>query len=146
VIEGRYSQQKTNDGGATWRDQESASRSNLYAVQAFGKGQAIAVGELGTVLLTDDAGARWETQPTITGKVLQAVVFRGGRDLWVAGRGGTILRRTEPLEPVKTAGSPKLPPVLRSAVPRNKPKPRNPLITITDDGDIPAAVQPRKDN
>ena len=38
---------------------------------------AIAVGEFGTVLITQDAGKTWAVQPNITGKVLQTIVYRG---------------------------------------------------------------------
>jgi photosystem II stability/assembly factor-like uncharacterized protein len=133
---------KTMDGGLSWEDSESPLRANLFAVVALGKGTAMAVGELGTVLVTEDGGRTWLNQPNITGKVLQTIAFQGGTDLWVGGRGGTILKRIAPLEP-NSIGGPKLPPVLRPAV-KTKPKARNPLITVTDDGDIPVAT--RKDN
>ena len=137
---------RTGDGGLSWRDVESPSRVNLFAVTTYGRDQAIAVGELGTVLLTGDGGKSWEMQPNITGKVLQAIVNRGGREVWVAGRGGTILKRTEPLAPGKISG-PKIAPVLRFAVgSRAKPKPRTPMISVTDDGDIPVATPPKKEN
>jgi hypothetical protein len=137
---------KTEDGGATWKDNESPVRSNLFAVAVIGKNEAIAVGELGTVVVTEDGGATWHLQSNITGKVLQSIAYLGGTNLWVAGRGGTILKRIAPLSPNKITG-PKLPPVLRSAIGgRSKPKARTPMITITDDGDIPVAVPPKKDN
>ena len=123
----------------SWQDQESASKFNLFAVQAFGAMDAIAVGELGTVLITEDGGKTWEIQPNITSKVLQAVVYRGGNRVWVGGRGGAMLKRTDSLSP-KSFTVPKGPPILKSAPPRVKPKPRSPLVTITDDGDIPSAV------
>ena len=77
------------------------------------------------------------------GKVLQAIVFRGGNRVWVGGKGGTLLKRTEPLSPknIEPSGGR---PILRSAPGRTKPKPRVPLVTVTDDGDIPAAVPPKK--
>ncbi|MBK8146894.1 MAG: hypothetical protein IPK58_01420 [Acidobacteria bacterium] len=45
------------------------------------------------------------------------------------------------METIKTVGAPKLPPALRMSSGR-KSKPRQPSITITDDGDIPSAVKP----
>jgi photosystem II stability/assembly factor-like uncharacterized protein len=131
----------TVDGGATWQDQESNLQINLYAVSAYRKNEAIAVGEQGAVLRTEDGGRTWESQPNITSNSLQAVVYRGGMSLWIAGRGGSILKRTETLETVKTSQGAKLPPILRS---KPKIKPRTPLITITDDGDIPPAAAPTK--
>ena len=71
------------------------------------------------------------------------MVYRGGDDVWIAGRGGAILKRSEPLSPNKIV-MPKLPPVLRAMAGRPKLKPRVPLITITDDGDIPMAAPPEK--
>jgi len=93
--------------------------------------------------VTSDTGLTWEVQPSATGKVLQAVVYRGGRQLWVAGRGGTILKRSEPLSPVQTAG-PKRRPTLLPGVVRKRPTPRAPLLTVPDDGDIPLATPPKK--
>ena len=67
-------------------------------------------------------------------------------DVWDGGRGGTILKRTLPFAPYRIVNA-KIAPVLRSAVGSpSKPKPRTPLITITDDGDIPKASPPKKDN
>jgi hypothetical protein len=84
-------------------------------------------------------------QPNITGKVLQAVVDRGGNEVWVGGRGGTILKRTYAFEP-NPGASPKTPPTLRTPAARKKIPTRTPMLTITDDGDIPRAVPPKKDN
>jgi photosystem II stability/assembly factor-like uncharacterized protein len=134
---------RTTDAGATWQDQESPTKANLFAVQAFGTSSAIAVGELGTVLVTEDAGKTWAAQPGVTSKVLQAIVYRGGNRLWVAGRGGTLLKRTEPLNP-RVIAQPFTKPVLKSATPRARPKSRTPLVTVTDDGDIPLAVPQKK--
>jgi hypothetical protein len=79
----------------------------------------------------------------VTSKVLQAVVYRGGNRLWVAGRGGTMLKRTEPLSP-RAISLPFTKPVLKSSTRRATPKPRTPLVMVTDDGDIPLAVPQKK--
>ena len=134
----------TIDGGATWLDQETNLRMNLYAVSVLRKTEAIAVGEQGAVLRTLDAGKTWEIQPNVTSKSLQAVVYRGGTDLWVAGRGGAILKRSQTLSTIKTTSSQQTPPILRNS-PRPKPKLKTPVLTITDDGDIPLAVPPKKE-
>jgi hypothetical protein len=95
------------------------------------------------VLVTADSGKSWEIQPGVTSKVLQAVVHRGGNRVWIAGRGGTMLKRTHSLTP-RTVIVQKGPPVLKFNGTKVKPKPRSPLITITDDGDIPSAVPIKK--
>jgi photosystem II stability/assembly factor-like uncharacterized protein len=133
---------RTQDGGLSWADQESPTQANLFAVSALGRNEAIATGELGTVIVTGRGGRKWEIQPNITANALQAVVDRGGNEVWVAGRGGTILKRSLPLSPNPTA-SPRLPPMLRIAGGRIKPSVRTPLITVTDDGDIPKATPPK---
>ena len=134
---------KTEDGGLSWRDVESPFTGHLFSVVAAGKFSAVAVGEQGLVAVTDDGGVTWKSQSGITGKVLLSIAYRGGRNVWVAGRGGTIIKRTEELSPAPFV-TPALPPVLRSIV--KPPSPRQPLITITDDGDIPPAVETKKDN
>ena len=123
-------------------DVESPLTANLFSVTAVGSDLAIAVGEQGNVLVTTDGGKSWDSQVNITGKTLQAIVYRGGTSLWVGGRGGVILKRTRQLSPSKIV-SPKLPPVFRLAPPRY-PKPRMPILTVTDDGDIPFAILPKK--
>ena len=64
---------RTNDGGETWQDQESAFSNNLYAVEIYKPNEAVAVGELGRVLWTEDGGRIWKLQPNITNNSLQAV-------------------------------------------------------------------------
>jgi hypothetical protein len=108
----------------------------------MGPNDAVAVGEQGTVIVTADGGQTWGNEPNITSNVLQSVVFRGGDKVWVAGKGGSILKRLTTLSPTRIT-SPKLPPVLRNAIPRLKLKPRIPTITITDNGDIPVAAPPK---
>jgi hypothetical protein len=113
-------------------------------VAFLGRNEVVAVGELGTVVVTNDGGRTWENQPSITGKVLQAIAFQGGTNMWAGGRGGTILKRTAPLSPNRFGGGSKVPPVLRPAL-KQRPRPRTPMITVTDDGDIPVATPPKKE-
>jgi len=61
-------------------------------------------------------------------------------NIWVAGRGGAILKRNEPVATVKIP-SPKLPPVLRGGPPKIQSNNQN---TLVDDGDIPRALPPVK--
>ena len=94
--------------------------------------------------MTGDGGKSWEIQPGINGKVLQALAYRGSANIWIAGRGGMIIKRTEQLTPVKFA-------VTRSyrqccGRPTGKRRPRTPLVALPDDGDIPMATPPEKEN
>ena len=136
---------RTTDGGKTWTDQETGLQTNFYAMRAYGREDVIVVGELGTVQITKDGGKTWEAQPNVTSNSLQAVAFLGGTNLWIAGSGGTILKRTTALSTVRTQIPVSIPPVLKIGASKNKPKPRQPLITITDDGDIPLAAPPAKE-
>jgi hypothetical protein len=88
------------------------------------------------VIHSKDAGETWEVQPTITSSALFSVAYRGGTNIWVAGRGGAILRRTDPIATVSLPVT-KLPPLLRGT----KPQLSN---SDVDDGDIPKAVPPKK--
>jgi len=133
---------RTDDGGATWQDQESGVAINLYAVAAPRRDQALVAGEQGRVLQTKDGGQTWVTQPTITSASLFAVAYRGGTAAWVAGRGGAILKR---IAGIATVSNPKpgILPVLRGKTPLPKlstPEP-SPALPGFDD-DIPRAVPP----
>ncbi|MBK9529408.1 MAG: hypothetical protein IPO41_14105 [Acidobacteria bacterium] len=54
-----------------------------------------------------------------------------------------MLKRTDPLSP-REVTFPAGPPSLKNAPPRIKPRPREPLVTMTDDGDIPMAAPVKK--
>ena len=107
---------------------------NLYAVSAADRDDALAAGEQGRVLQTKDGGLTWETQPTVTAATLFGVAYRGGTDAWVAGRGGTILRRTDEVATVKIPR-----PSLRRDSP---PRLQNSNAALPHDDDIPRAVPP----
>jgi hypothetical protein len=95
-------------------------------------------------LRTIDGGKTWEIQPNVTSNTLQAITYRGGTNLWVAGRGGTILKRSENLLTKKIVNLTKLPPNLKIRTNKNLPKLKIPEIPIADDGDIPRATQTPK--
>ncbi|MBI3367277.1 MAG: glycosyl hydrolase, partial [Burkholderiales bacterium] len=52
----------------------------------------VAVGERGTVLLSDDGGASWRQAPVPVQVTLTSVRFIDPRTGWAAGHGGVILR------------------------------------------------------
>jgi photosystem II stability/assembly factor-like uncharacterized protein len=132
---------RTDDGGLTWKDQESGVKINLYSVAAATRDEAMIVGEQGRVLSTRDGGETWELLPTVTSASLFAVAFRGGDAAWVAGRGGTILRRADTLATVKIP-RPKIPPVLRGGQPKLTLQGQSDAVPVLDADDIPRAVPP----
>jgi hypothetical protein len=98
----------------------------------------LVTGEQGQILRTTDGGKTWLQIPTITSNPLFSVVFRGGDKTWLAGGGGAILKRTEDRGGIRIP-RPSLPPILRSS---QKKQPKQSLIRLADDGDIPRAVPP----
>jgi hypothetical protein len=108
---------------------------NLFGVDAAGRNDVLVVGEQGSIIHSKDGGVTWEIQPSITSTSLFSIAYRGGSNVWVAGRGGAILRR---IEPVATVSLPvtKLPPMLKGGAPK--------LDEPIDDGDIPRAMPPKK--
>jgi len=66
---------------------------------------------------------------------LFTLAYRGGSNVWVAGRGGAILRRVEPIATVTIPVS-KLAPVLRGGSQK--------VEQVVDDTDIPKATPPNK--
>ena len=79
--------------------------------------------------------------PTVTSSALFGAAYRGGSDAWVAGRGGTILKRTDSVATVKVP-RPKIPPALRGGPPKLKSQDQSePLVPIIED-DIPRAMPP----
>ncbi|HXQ31006.1 MAG TPA: YCF48-related protein [Steroidobacteraceae bacterium] len=55
-------------------------------------GRLLAVGERGTVLLSDDAGRRWSTEPTPVTRTLTAVVVDEAKVAVAVGHGPTLIR------------------------------------------------------
>jgi photosystem II stability/assembly factor-like uncharacterized protein len=94
---------KTEDGGRTWKRQNSCSESTLYGVSVISAKHLLAVGAEGAVLETTDGGATWKAQPSGTSEHLFGVFADGQRTL-VVGAAGTVLARAgaEPLHEAKT--------------------------------------------
>src|SRR6185295_18549803 len=124
---------RTDDGGLTWKDQESGVGGNLFGVGAADRDDVLVAGDQGRVLRTKDGGLTWELQPTVTSATLFGVAYLGGSDAWVAGRGGAILRRTSDVATVKIPRTkPTTTPTLKV-----KPNAQAPPTVVLDDGDIP---------
>jgi photosystem II stability/assembly factor-like uncharacterized protein len=117
---------------------ESGVTTNLFAVAVSTRDELMVTGEQGRILESKDGGETWLTQPTITSTTLFSIANRGGSNVWVAGRGGAILRRTDDVETVRLP-KPGLPPLLRRSTPKlQSQNSQTPL--VIDDGDIPRAV------
>ena len=107
----------------------------MFGISLANRNDVLVVGEQGKIIHSRDAGQTWEIQPTITSTSLFSVAYRGGTNVWVAGRGGAILRRVDPIATVSLPVS-KLPPILKGGPPK--------LESEVDDEDIPPALPPKK--
>jgi hypothetical protein len=67
---------------------------------------------------------------------LFSIAYRGGTNVWVAGRGGAILRRIDPIATVSIPVT-KLPPLLKGGSAKLDGEPADP-------NDIPKAIPPKK--
>ena len=90
------------------------------------------------MLATKDGGLTWASQPTITSSPLFAVAYHGGGNIWVAGRGGAILRRNTSLATVRIP-TPKIPPLLRGGSSKSRGEQTPDVIDPEDD--IPRAIR-----
>ena len=137
---------RTDDGGLTWKDQESSLKTNLFAVSVASRDDVLVAGDMGRVLASKDGGLNWAVQPTITSSPLFAIAYHGGSDAWVAGRGGAILRRTDALATVKLpgGGSKEKPTLGGNNAPKLKATDNSQQLKRDDDGDIPPAIRPKK--
>ncbi len=85
----------TDDGGATWRRQQTPTRTELIDVDFDDERRGWIVGANGKILFTNDGGATWKAQRSNTTAALYNVEFRNERVGWAVGEGGMILRTTD---------------------------------------------------
>ena len=109
---------------------------------AAARDDVMVVGDQGRVLQTRNGGEEWGIQPTVTSAALFGAAYRGGTAAWVAGRGGTILKRTDAVATVKVP-RPRLPPALRGA-PKLKPQDESEALAPLLEDDIPRATPPTR--
>lgn len=85
---------RSDDGGSSWRTQESGTEVNLQDIAAWDSRRAVAVGNDGIVLRTTDGGGSWSTaeapRSRIVNKLLRVRVYPGGR-AFAVGAGGMII-------------------------------------------------------
>jgi photosystem II stability/assembly factor-like uncharacterized protein len=84
----------SEDGGISWRRQESGSQDELVHVKFANDKRGWVVGAKGTILYTDDGGRTWERQSSGTTNHLYHIETRGKDSAWIVGDKGTILRTT----------------------------------------------------
>jgi hypothetical protein len=107
----------------------------LFAVALANRNDVLVVGDQGSIIHSADAGQTWELQPTITSSPLFSIAYRGGTNVWVAGRGGAILRRSDPIATVSIPVT-RIAPVLRGGSAK--------LDEPIDKEEIEKAVPPKK--
>ncbi|HYE14070.1 MAG TPA: YCF48-related protein [Pyrinomonadaceae bacterium] len=81
----------TDDGGRTWRAQNSNVEADLFDVKFLDEREGWAVGASGTILRTADGGATWAQEPARTPHTLERLFFTDARRGWAVGFGGTIV-------------------------------------------------------
>lgn len=81
----------TNDGGRTWREQQSNVRADLYDVKFVNAVEGWAVGAEGTLIHTMDGGLRWVAVESGTTHALERLCFVSPTRGWAVGFGGTII-------------------------------------------------------
>lgn len=102
----------SDDGGRTWRQQQTPIESTLFGIRFTDARHGFAVGIDSTILRTDDGGATWNAvRSPIAARSLYDVVIRG-QNGWIVGEAATVLKTTdggatwkvEPL-PIQLAGN-----------------------------------------
>ena len=85
----------TEDGGKTWKDQDSTVDVHLQDISAWDENRAVAVGNMGTTLMTEDGGKSWVSvespKSDVANKLLKVHTYPGGEALAV-GEMGMIIR------------------------------------------------------
>ena len=82
----------TQDGGRTWKKQDSKTQSNLLRAQFESVQQGWIVGEEGIILYTDTGGNTWQSQSSGTSVRLSHIKIPDNQSAFVLGDKGTILR------------------------------------------------------
>lgn len=86
---------RSDDGGSTWRIQNTPTTSHLQDIAAWDPQSALVVGDKGTVLITADAGESWSQVDIVTrqfgDQLLQAYVSPNSDKAWITGTFGTVL-------------------------------------------------------
>lgn len=85
---------RSEDYGSTWVMQPSGTSQHLQAIAAWDALRAVAVGNGGTVLVTEDGGKAWrkaELPASVTGRKLMRVRTSADGRAWAVGEQGSVL-------------------------------------------------------
>lgn len=86
---------KTEDGGATWKQQQSGVESTLFGIAMRDAQAGVAVGMDSVILRTEDGGATWKPIPSgLQDRAFYEVAF-SGQNGWLAGNQGLVMQSTD---------------------------------------------------
>jgi len=85
---------RTDDGGATWKIQNTPVKTHLQKVAAWDEKNLVAVGDKNTVLVTSDAGQNWKKveapSSEFGNQLLSATIDPESGRAWVVGNMGAV--------------------------------------------------------
>jgi len=81
----------TEDGGKTWRQQDSGVNDPLFQVKFMNENEGVSVGQHGLVLGTEDGGKTWTRRPTPVKVALLTLDFFDDKHGMAAGDWGKII-------------------------------------------------------
>ncbi|MFM8408971.1 MAG: WD40/YVTN/BNR-like repeat-containing protein [Alphaproteobacteria bacterium] len=86
---------KTEDGGATWKQQVSGVESTLFGIAMRDAQNGTAVGIDSVILRTEDGGTTWKpVQSPFQDRAFYEVAF-SGQNGWLAGNQGLVMQSTD---------------------------------------------------
>jgi photosystem II stability/assembly factor-like uncharacterized protein len=85
----------SDDGGKTWRQQNSTTDYTLSSIRFIDLNHGWAVGNGGTILHTQNGGKTWEKQKSPISTFLMGVHFADGRKGWAVGERTHILHTAD---------------------------------------------------
>jgi photosystem II stability/assembly factor-like uncharacterized protein len=82
---------RTDDGGRTWKQQQSGVETTLFGIDFSGPSTGVAVGIDSVILRTDDGGATWTPTSSPFQERSYYEVGLSGQYAWIVGGQGTLL-------------------------------------------------------
>lgn len=85
---------RTTNGGMSWLPMLVNTTADLNAIRFINSSVGFIAGDVGTLLLTTDGGRSWQAEASNTFETLSSISATAtGSTIWVAGGGGTVLKR-----------------------------------------------------